>query len=364
MSDAEGERIGDLVIYRDVSREMEIERMKAEVHRLRSELETTYAFDGIIGSNSGMRKVCELMQRVVASDVNVLVTGESGTGKELVAKALHFNGPRKHGPFVAVNCAAMPETLMESEMFGHERGAFTGAIAQRTGCFERADGGTLLLDEIGDMPGALQAKLLRVLQEREVTRVGGRTTIPIDVRVVASTHRDLEAAIRDGAFREDLYYRLAVFPIDVPPLKERCEDIPLLAEHFRKKHADRLASAVRGISPAATALLASYEWPGNIRELENVICRSLVLETSDVLQATTLPPALAPPGGPATRDDAPEEGDARPTAGTLADAERRAIAAALETSGHNLTRAAAALSIDRTTLHRKLKKYGLQRSRG
>ena len=362
VSDA-GEPIGDLVIYRDVSREIEIDRMKAEVRRLRSELETTYSFDGIIGSSPGMRRLSELMQRVVATDVNVLVTGESGTGKELVAKALHFNGPRRHGPFVAVNCAAVPETMMEPELFGHERGAFTGAVAQRAGCFERAGGGTLLLDEIGDMPAALQAKLLRVLQEREVTRVGGRAAIPVDVRVMASTHRDLEAAIRDGAFREDLYYRLAVFPIDVPPLRERHEDVPLLAEHFREKHAGRLAPDVRGISPAATTLLARYRWPGNVRELENVICRSLVLETSDLLQATTLPPELAPPGGPAAPNDRAGERGARPAAGTLAEVERQAIAAALERCGHNLTRTAATLRIDRKTLHRKLEKHGLRPSR-
>ncbi len=353
VSDSSGARMGDLLVYRDVSRELEIERMKAEVGRLRSELETTYAFSGIIGSSPGMRKVGELLRRVVDSDVSVLVTGESGTGKELVARALHFNGPRRKGPFVAVNCASVPETLIETEMFGHERGAFSGATARRIGCFEQADGGTLLLDEIGDMPVALQAKLLRVLQEREIRRVGGNATIPIDVRVVASTHRDLEAAMREGAFREDLYYRLAVFPVDVPPLRKRQEDIPLLAEHFRKKHADRLGAAVRGISPAATALLARYEWPGNVRELENVICRSLVLETSDVLQAATLPAEVGPPAATLGAPAVP------PTVGTLADLERQAIADAVEQSGHNLTRAASALGIDRTTLHRKLKKHGL-----
>jgi len=354
VSDNGGERMGDLVVYRDVSRELEIERMKAEVGRLRSELETTYAFSGIIGSSPGMRRVGELLRRVVDSDVSVLVTGESGTGKELVAKALHFNGPRRKGPFVAVNCASVPETLIETEMFGHERGAFSGATAQRIGCFEQADGGTLLLDEIGDMPVVLQAKLLRVLQEREIRRVGGRTTIPVDVRVVASTHRDLEAAMREGAFREDLYYRLAVFPIDVPPLRTRQEDIPLMAEHFRKKHADRLGVPVRAISPAAVALLARHDWPGNVRELENVVCRGLVMETSDVLQAATLPPELGPP---AARPGAP---GAPQTVGTLADLERQAIADAVERSGRNLTRAASALGIDRTTLHRKLKRHGLR----
>ena len=354
VSDSSGERMGDLIVYRDVSRELEIDRMKAEVRRLRSELETTYAFSGIIGSSPGMRKVGELMRRVVDSDVSVLVTGDSGTGKELVAKALHFNGPRSKGPFVAINCASVPETLIETEMFGHERGAFSGATARRAGCFEQADGGTLLLDEIGDMPVVLQAKLLRVLQEREIRRVGGKATIPINVRVVASTHRDLEAAMREGAFREDLYYRLAVFPIEVPPLRTRQEDVPLLAEHFRRKHADRLGVSVRAISTAAAALLARYEWPGNVRELENVLCRSLVLETTDVLQAATLPPELTPPTALPGAPDAP------PTLGTLADLERRAIADAIEKSGHNLTRAASALGIDRTTLHRKLKKHRLR----
>ena len=357
VSDSSGERMGDLVVYRDMSGELEIERMKDEVGRLRSELETTYAFSGIIGSSPGMRKVSELMRRVVDSDVSVLVTGESGTGKELVARGLHFNGPRRKGPFVAINCASVPESLIESEMFGHERGAFSGAIARRAGCFEQADGGTLLLDEIGDMPVALQAKLLRVLQEREIRRVGGSAAIPIDVRVVASTHRDLEGAMHEGTFREDLYYRLAVFPIRVPPLRMRQEDIPLLAEHFRKKHAARLGVSVRSISTAAIALLARYEWPGNVRELENVICRSLVLETSDLLQAATLPAELAspttPPGAPA----------APLAVGTLADLERKAIADAVERSGNNLTRAASALGIARTTLHRKLKKHDLRNAR-
>ena len=347
VTDSSGERIGELLVYRDVSREIEIERIKTEVHRLRSELETTYAFSGIIGSSSAMRRVGELMKRAADSDVSVLVNGESGTGKELVARALHFNGARKKGPFVAVNCAAVPETLIESEMFGHERGAFTGATSRHVGCFEQADGGTLLLDEVGDMPMALQSKLLRVLQEREVRRVGGQSPIPIDVRVIASTHQDLNAAMRAGTFREDLYYRLAVFPIDVPPLRDRREDIPLLTEHFREKHTGRLGVSVRSVSAAATALLARHDWPGNVRELENVICRSLVLETSDVLQASTLPGELVPSAAPAGP-------------GTLADVERQAIADALERSGGNLTDAARALGIHRSTLHRKLERLGLR----
>ncbi len=349
--DGGGDVIGDLVVYRDVSREIEVERMKVEVQRLRSELESTYAFNGIIGSSAGIRKVGALVKRVVDSDVSVLVRGESGTGKELIARALHFNGPRRKAPFLAVNLAAMPETLIESELFGHERGAFTGATAQRSGCFEQARGGTILLDEIGDMPYALQAKLLRVLQERVMRRVGGTATMPVDVRVISATNRDLEAAMREGAFREDLFYRIAVFPIVMPPLRERQEDILPLATHFLKKHAPRIGRPVHGISAGAGLLLARHAWPGNVRELENVICSALVLETTDMLQAANLPPELLPA-------DTGTPPAAAATVAPLADVERRAIAHALEMSGRNLTQAAQALGINRTTLHRKLKKYG------
>ena len=211
--------MGHITVYRDVSQEVESERMKAEVLRLRTELETTYALDGIVGKSKNMQGVYALMQRASESDITVLIQGESGTGKELVSKLIHFNSPRKKGPFVAVNCAAIPETLIESELFGHERGAFTGAAMRRLGQFERAQGGTVLLDEIGDMPMALQAKLLRVLQEREIQRVGGTATIPIDIRVIAATNRDLESAIKTGEFRADLFYRLAAFPLLLPPLR-------------------------------------------------------------------------------------------------------------------------------------------------
>lgn len=347
--DEAGDVIGELFVYRDLSREIEVAQMKLEVERLQADLETTYAFSGIVGSSVGIRDVCSLVRRVANSEVTVLVRGETGTGKELIGRALHFNGPRRKGPFVAVNLAAVPETLAESELFGHERGAFTGATARRTGCFERASGGTLLLDEIGDMPVALQAKLLRVLEERRICRIGGSAAIPVDVRVVAATNRDLEAALRDGAFREDLYYRIAVFPIEIPPLRTRLEDIPLLAAHFVEKHAAKLGRSVRSISAAAEMELLRYPWPGNVRELENVICRALVLETTDVLQKDNLPADLwqraAPPSEPA------------PVV-PLAEVERRAIANALEQSGRNLTQTAKALGISRGTLHRKLKEYG------
>ena len=346
-----GDVLGDLVVLRDVSQGVEIERMKLEVERLRAELQDVHPFDGIVGSSVAIRRMCALLKRAVDSDVSVLVEGESGTGKELVARALHFNGPRREGPFLAINMAAVPGTLIESELFGHERGAFTGAAARRIGYFEQAHGGTLVLDEIGDMPSVLQAKLLRVLQEGRIRRVGGETAIPVDVRIIASTNRDLGAAMRDGTFREDLYYRLAVFPVSVPPLRKRPEDVPLLAAHFLEKHAARLGRPVRRLSAGAVLLLERHHWPGNVRELENVICRALVLETTDVLQAGNLPPELSAAGVP-------------PVPVTpLAEMERRMVERALEASDHNLTRAARALGIDRTTLHRKLKKYG-RRARG
>ncbi len=352
VQDDTGDVIGELFVYRDLSREVEIAQMKLEVERLQADLETTYALSGIVGSSVGIRNVCSLVRRVADSEVTVLVRGETGTGKELIARALHFNGPRRKGPFVAVNLAAVPETLAESELFGHERGAFTGATTRRTGCFERASGGTLLLDEIGDMPVALQAKLLRVLEERQIRRIGGAVTIPVDVRVVAATNRDLEAARRDGAFREDLFYRIAVFPIEIPPLRTRLEDIPLLAAHFVEKHAAKLGRSVRSISEAAEMKLLRYPWPGNVRELENVICRALVLETTDVLQAGNFPAELWRRAAPVPSEPAPVV--------PLAEVERRAIADALKQSDRNLTQTAKALGISRGTLHRKLKEYGLR----
>ena len=346
----DGSILGDVVVYRDVSKEIEVEQMKIEVQRLRSELETTYSVEGIVGASPGVRKMCALVKQAAASDISVLIRGASGTGKEHVARALHFTGPRRHGPFRALDCAAVPETLIESELFGHERGAFPGATARRTGCFEEADGGTLLLDEIGDVPLALQPRLLQALQEREIRRVGGTTTVPVDVRIVAVTSRDLEAAVRAGRFREDLFCRLAVFPILVPPLRTRPDDLPLLAEHFVRKHAARLKKPVRGISAGAIRLLARHAWPGNVRELENVICRALVIETTDVLQAESFPPELV-------TADAARAAAERPALMTLATLEQQAIRTAVDAAGGNLTQAAQTLGIDRVTLYRKLKRY-------
>ena len=235
VSDGRGDVIGDLHVYRDVSREIEVERMKAEVLRLRTALETTYSFSGMVGASAPMQQVYALVKQAAESDITVLIQGESGTGKELVAKSFHFNSLRKDGPFLAINCAAIPEALIESELFGHEQGAFTGATKRRVGIFERARGGTVFLDEIGDMHLSLQSKLLRVLQEREIVRVGNANPVPVDVRLVAATNRDLDAAVKAGTFREDLFYRVSVFPIEIPPLRKRREDIPLLAKHFLEK---------------------------------------------------------------------------------------------------------------------------------
>ena len=350
--DSRGGVIGDLYVYRDVSKEIEVEQMKAEVMRLRSALETTYSVDGMVGGSDRMQQVFALVKQAAESDITVLIRGESGTGKELVAKSFHFNSSRKQGPFLPINCAAIPEALIESELFGHEKGAFTGAEKQRIGAFERAKAGTVFLDEVGDMPTVLQAKLLRVLQEREIQRIGGSVSIPVDVRVIAATNKDLESRVKSGEFREDLYYRIAVFPIVVPPLRERREDIPLLAKHFLEKHAERSNKSISGISTAALRLLLQYDWPGNVRELENAVERALLLETTDVLQAHNLPPQLSPIVD--SRRD-PAVAEVLP----LEEVERQALVHALEVAAGDKTRAARSLGIDRVTLYRKLKKYDL-----
>ena len=348
--DGRDDVIGELVVYRDVSREVEVERMKAEVLRLRSELETTWSFDEMLGSSAAMQRVYGLMKRALEADgLPVLVRGESGTGKELVARCLHFNGPRKTGPFLAVNCAAVPEALIESELFGHERGAFTGATTRRIGYFERADGGTLLLDEIGDMQPALQAKLLRVLQEREIQRLGGEAAIAVDVQVIAATNQNLEEAIAAGRFREDLFYRIAAFPIEVPPLRERREDVPELAEHFLRKHAERHGRSIRGLTTGALRRLLRHDWPGNVRELESAVGRAVLMETTDVLEEGSLPPLVHAGSG----------AGGRKSVQPLAEVERQAVVHALEACGYNVSETARVLRIHRATLYRKLKAYGL-----
>ena len=345
---------GNVVSYRDMSQEFEIQRINAEVMSLRAQLETTYSFDEIVGKSEKMQHLYTQIQRATEGNITALIQGESGTGKELVAKAIHYNSPRKAGPFVAINCAAIPEALIESELFGHERGAFTGALAQRIGKFEQTNTGTLFLDEIGDMQLALQAKLLRVLQERQFQRVGGTTNISTDIRVLAATSQDLAAAIKNDTFREDLYYRVAGFPITVPPLRERREDIPLLANHFLKKYAEATEKAIHAISADALHVLMQYDFPGNVRELENTIESAVLIETTDMLQPSSLPWHLLQGILQPDTDNASSE---TPLILPLDEVERRTLVHALEVTANNISRAAQALGINRSTFHRKLKKY-------
>ena len=341
-----------VVSYRDISKDVDIQRMKAEVLALRAELETTYSFDEIIGRSKEMQHLFTQIQTAAEGTISVLIQGESGTGKELVAKSIHYNSPRKAGPFVAVNCAAIPEHLIESELFGHERGAFTGATARRIGKFEQANTGTLFLDEIGDMQPVLQAKLLRVLQERQFQRVGGTQNISTDIRVLTATNADLADAIEKDYFRMDLFYRIAGFRINIPALRERPEDIPILANHFLKKYAETAQKPILAISPNALHALVQHDFPGNVRELENVIESAVLLETTDLLQQHNLPLHLQKS---ASSQAAPEVPVGATPILTLEEVERKAIRHALETTDNNISAAARALGIDRSTLHRKLK---------
>jgi DNA-binding NtrC family response regulator len=306
-----------------------------------------YRLENVVGRSEAMLQVFKTAARVASTDATVLIQGESGTGKELVARAIHSSSPRAKGPFVAVDCGAIAEGVLESELFGHARGAFTGAQASRRGLFEEANGGTLFLDEIGDVGPNLQARLLRALQEGTVRRVGTNEPVAVDVRVVAATNRDLEAAVKEGTFRADLYYRLNVVSLHIPPLRERREDIPLLAEHFAHKHGRSEGAA---ISPAARDLLLAYGWPGNVRELENVVARALALNPSGVILPDDLPEAIRG-GQPASAPVPSLPGSERPT---LAELERRYAAQVLRETDGNKTRAAEVLGIDRKTLYRLL----------
>ena len=335
-----------------IEKALDERRLRHEVSTLRQELRTRYHFENLIGKSRPMQEVFGLIEQVAGSRSTVMVYGKSGTGKELVAKAVHYNSQRSTKNFVPVNCAAIPAELLESELFGHERGAFTGAIATKVGKFELATGGTLFLDEVGSMRLDLQAKILRALQEREVERVGGSRTIKIDVRVIAATNRDLKKAVEEGAFREDLYYRLNVVPITLPDLKDRPEDIPLLANHFVQKFGQESNSGIREISKEAMAILISHTWPGNVRELENVIERAATLGRGPAVQPSDLPPHLAGGTNPLERALAKEA--------TLEDLEKDYIAMILRrTKGHQI-RAASILGIDRRTLYRKIRRYGLR----
>ena len=323
---------------------------------LHTELETNHSFGEIIGKSEKMQHLFTQIQTAAAADITVLIQGETGTGKELVARSVHDNSPRKAGPLVAVNCAAIPAELIESELFGHERGAFTGAAKRRIGKFEQANTGTLFLDEIGDMPPALQTKLLRVLQEREFQRIGGRKTISTDIRVLTATHRDLADAATKDAFRLDLYHRLAAFTIGIPPLRERREDIPILADHFLKRYATAAEKPIRAISADALQVLAQHAFPGNVRELKNAIESAVLFETTDQLQPQSLPLHLTQGSSQVAIGDSTDATIILP----LDEVERRAIVHALKVTDNNIPDAAQALGIGRSTLYRKLKKYNLQ----
>jgi two-component system response regulator AtoC len=316
--------------------------------------------DAAIGASPSMLEVFRMVGRVAASPATVLILGQSGTGKELVAKAIHRNSPRAPGPFVAINCAAIPENLLESELFGHEKGAFTGAITRKIGRFERAHGGTLFLDEIGDMSLSLQSKILRALQEREIERVGGEGRIPVDVRVVAATNRDLRAAIADGIFREDLYFRLAVVTLNLPRLADRGGDLDLLIRHFVVRYAARYGRQIRGVSRPVFDLLHRHPWPGNVRELKNVLERAVLLAHGPVLLADHLPlDQLRPPSADAGADDgSPLPGYAAEM--SLADVERLHIREVLKVVKGHLGRASEVLGVHRNTLTRKIREYGLE----
>ena len=323
---------------------------------LQNELEINHAFGEIIGKTEKMQHLFTEIQIAAAGDISVLIQGETGTGKELIAKAIHDNSQRKEGPFVAINCAAIPTELIEGELFGNEPAAFTGANERRIGYFEQADTGTLFLDEIGDMPLILQKTLLRVLQEREFQRLGGTSTISIDIRVLAATNQDLEDALRDGYFREDLYHRLAAFPIAVPPLRDRREDIPILADHFLRKYAAAAEKSIRDISTDALQMLVQHEFSGNVRELENVIERAVLYETTDRLQPESLLLHQTRGGSQPATSSPTDATDIL----TLKEAERRAIIKALKTTGGNISAAARTLGIDRSTLYQKMEKHNLR----
>jgi two-component system, NtrC family, response regulator HydG len=335
-----------------VARALRFRDLHLENTRLQNEIEQTQSFGRIIGKSPGMREVFDLIRRVAPANANVLITGESGTGKERVARAIHDEGPRRTKHFVAINCTAIPESLLESELFGHAKGAFTGAIVRKRGLFEEAEGGTIFLDEIGDMNLALQAKLLRVIQERKIRAVGETLDRDVDVRVVAATHKDLKAAIKNGTFREDLYYRLSVIPIVIPPLRHRREDIPLLADHFLKKYSAANRSLVKGFAQDAVARMMSMPWEGNVRELENVIERAVVLARGDTIEAKDLPSAGE--GNVESFFETTQSG----TMPTLEEIEKRYFKFVLDKTGGRKEKAAQILGVNRRTLYRKEREYG------
>jgi transcriptional regulator with GAF, ATPase, and Fis domain len=363
------------------------EQLSRKADALEEQLYGTGGRAGFIGRSAAAQRVLDFVKRVGPSDATILLGGESGAGKEMVARAIHDASRRAKGPCVAVNCAALTESLIESELFGHEKGAFTGATERKAGRFEMADRGTLFLDEVGELPLALQTKFLRVLEERKFERVGGQKSIEVDVRLVAATNRDLQEMVKRGTFREDLYYRLSVIHIEVPPLRERLDDVPLLAEHFLARFRQQAARRITGFSPEALAAMTRYAWPGNVRELRNAVERAIVLGDRELIMAPDLPPQVhAAAAAPRTRTSSPtpplgssiskaelvvpprlpasspsiEVPSAPAKARSLRDLEKDGILAALAATGGNKAQAAAILEIDRSTLYKKLKDYDIE----
>jgi DNA-binding NtrC family response regulator len=352
--------------YEDLSLQVknavERRRLSREVENLRHEVEERYQFSNILGRNPQVQEIFQLIRTVAETDATVLIHGESGTGKELIARAIHYNSRRKDRPFVVVSCSALTETLLESELFGHEKGSFTGAIRQRVGRFEMADGGTVFLDEIGEMSMPVQLKLLRVLQEREFERVGGNQTVKVDVRVIAATHKDLHRAMSERLFREDLFYRLNVVPVKLPPLRERLDDVPLLAAHFLRKYSEKNQKQITSISPAALSALVRYSYPGNVRELENIIERAVIMEKGDTLGKIDLKRAGA---GGQFDIPFPMDGDLQPFRKTKVEVverfEKEYFTQLLRMYSGNMSRAARHAGINIKNFHEKMARYGLKK---
>jgi len=341
-----------------VKNALEASALETEVQSLRSELKHRYQFENIVGQSGSMQEVFQAVEKIVDSNVTVLIQGESGTGKELIARAIHNRSKaRQRKTYVAVNCTALPESLMESELFGHEKGAFTGAASRRIGKFEQADGGTVFLDEIGEMSISTQAKILRVLQEREFERVGGNQLVKVDIRLISATNKNIEEEVRNGNFREDLFYRISVFPIKLPALRERKDDIPLLATHFSNLYCERENKNIEGIHPDALKILMGYHWPGNVRELENAIERAVIIAGTSKIVEQDLPPHIVTIG----KEEMTGPGETLPQ--WIEKLEIEVLRKTLLEFEGNITQAAKKLGIGRATIYRKAKKYKLPISR-
>jgi DNA-binding NtrC family response regulator len=344
-----------------VARALERKRLREQAATLRRELEGVYSFHNLVGKSAAMREVYRLLEQAAGLDITVLLTGETGTGKELAARAVHYHSARKERRFVPVNCGALPGELVESELFGHARGSFTGATGAKAGLFEEASGGTIFLDEVGELPLPVQVKLTRALQEREIRRVGDNAAVKVDVRVIAATHRDLKGEVAAGRFREDLFYRLHVFPIRLPPLRERREDIPLLAAHFLEKHARASRREVAGLAPEALRTLTGYPWPGNVRELENAVERAVAVAAGRELDQRDLPDEVREAQQGALPAEVLAGMPYREAVSVARDRmSRDYLVALMKEFGGNVTRAAERAGVERESLHRLLKRYGVR----